>query len=35
MKFQLCYDLGNDEEDHHINAQKLAEVDLGGFRNRL
>lgn len=29
MKLQLRNDLGNEEEEHNINSQKFAEIDLG------
>jgi hypothetical protein len=31
MKLQLSYDLGNQEEEHNVDAQKLAEVDFRGI----
>jgi len=34
MKLQLRYDLSNDEEEHHIDTQKLAEIDLGRIQEQ-
>jgi hypothetical protein len=34
MKLQLRYDLSNDEEEHHIDTQKPAEIDLGRIQEQ-
>jgi hypothetical protein len=34
MKLQLCNDLNNEEEEHHIDSQELAEIDLGGIQEQ-
>jgi hypothetical protein len=32
MQLQLRYDLSYEEAEHHIDTQKLAEIDLRGIQ---
>jgi hypothetical protein len=34
LKLQLSYELSNEEEEHHIDSQKLAEIDPGGIEEQ-
>ena len=34
MKLQLRYDLRNDEEEHDIDSQEFAKIDLGGIQEQ-
>jgi hypothetical protein len=35
VKLHLCYDLRDEEEEHDVDTQKFAEIDLGGIQERL
>jgi hypothetical protein len=34
VKLELCYDLGDEEKQHHIRTQQLAEIDFGRVQEK-
>lgn len=34
MKLELCYDLGDEEKEHHIRTQQLAEIYFGRVQEK-
>jgi hypothetical protein len=34
VKLELCYDLGDEEKEHHIRTQQFAEIDFGRVQEK-